>query len=462
MCASHRLSVPVPGFSGLLGYARRDVTGPIGIRNRNWGAATSDLAIGTHRPLETASLAIANEDRSELLLLVTWDNCVWSRVDDWYSMQSTVLKELGLTAEQFIINLSHTHSGVHTCRTDVDLPGGAGLPAYMDSVTGAVVAACREAMDQLQPGIIEWTTGHSEIAVNRDLLVDGVPLVGFNPEEPADPTVLVGRLSAADGRAMATLVNYACHGTTLGPENLLLSPDYVGALRAKVEANTGAPCLFLQGASGDTSPREQYSRDVGLADRHGRAIGYAVLAALEALPPPATDLGFSRIVESGAPLAVWTPEVGPRARDLTMGTQLVELPLRTLATVEELAREWGDIPPQSRDERLRRVANLRDGYIDLDDRPDSVDHPLWVARIGDALLVAHPGEAYNWFQTELRRRFPDTPVLVLGVSNGGGSVYLPDKRAYQRNAYQAWQTVLAEGALERLTDAASDALRAYQ
>jgi hypothetical protein len=138
----------------------------------------------------------------------------------------------------------------------------------------------------------------------------------------------------------------------------------------------------------------------------------------------------------------------------------VNLPLQKLQTIQELEVEWSGIPPQSRDERLRRVRDLRDGFIDLENRPDSVDHFFWVARIGDALLVADPGEPYNWFQTELRRRFPDNPVLVLGVSNGGGHVYIPDTRAYEQGAYSSWQTVLAEGALAALTDAATSALRA--
>lgn len=457
--ASGRPRVPVAGFAGLMGYSNRDVTAPVGIRNRNWGAATSDIAVGVHRPLEVSALVLADRGQKQLFLLATWDNCMWYRADDWYSFQARVLEELGLAEDQFVINLSHTHSGVHTCSTSIGLAGGAGLLAYMDSVATAVIEAARDAIAGLRRGTIEWTAGHSEVAANRDLLLDGEALVGWNPSEVADPTVLVGRLTLEDGSPFATLVNYACHGTTLGPENLLLSPDYVGALRETVKWGTGAPCVFFQGSSGDTAPREQYSGDTSLADRHGRAIGYAVLAALETLPPPGTDLALTTVVESGAPLAYWTPQPATRSGALSVEKHLTTLPLRALSTMEDLEHEWAEILPQSRDERLRRARNLRDGYIDLENRPDSVDHQLWVARIGDALLVAHPGETYNWFQVELRRRFPGVPVLVLGNSNGGGHVYLPDARAYERNTYPAWQTVLGEGSLEMLADAATEALR---
>src|SRR5690606_3129471 len=107
-------------------------------------------------------------------------------------------------------------------------------------------------------------------------------LVGFNPKEQADDTLLVGRVTDAKGKISGTIVNYACHPTTLAWENRLISPDYVGAMRELVEGNSDAPCLFLQGASGELSPAEQYSGDSALADAYGRQLGYAALAALEA------------------------------------------------------------------------------------------------------------------------------------------------------------------------------------
>src|SRR5581483_9438600 len=104
---------------------------------------------------------------------------------------------------------------------------------------------------------------------------------GFNPGGPVDDTVLVGRITGDDGRMIGTVVNYACDPTTLAWENTLISPDYVGAMREVVEQATGAPCQFLQGASGDIGPREGFVGDVAVADRNGRQLGYAALVALE-------------------------------------------------------------------------------------------------------------------------------------------------------------------------------------
>lgn len=460
MTQSPTLRVATPGFSGLVGFGRRDITPPVGIRNRNWGAAATDTATGVHRPFILSVLALKTDTTSSPLLIAGVDGTHWRRVDDWESLQCRVLDELGLEAGQLIVNLSHTHSGPVLTASHADLAGGEYLVAYLDRLAEALVGAGRDALADLCEGSVDWYTGSSSVAVNRDLDLDGRALVGFNPYIPADDTVLIGRVCAGDGAHLATVVNYACHPTTLAWENCQLSPDYVGELRETVESHTGAPCLFLQGASGDLSPRLQYSGDTELADRHGRAIGLAVLAALETMPPPATDLVYGEAVESGAPVAVWRADKRTASTTLRYGTEISVLPLRPLSSCAELAEEWADILPQSRDERLRRVRDLREGYLDLDNRPDDVDHPMWIARIGDALLVAHPGEAYSWLQTELRQRFPQAPVLVLNLSNGPGFVYLPDRDAYRRDAYQAWQTVFAPGALEKFTDDASTALHA--
>src|SRR6185503_5155147 len=106
-----------------------------------------------------------------------------------------------------------------------------------------------------------------------------------NPAVKADDTLVVGRITADDdGRVLGTLVNYACHPTTLAWENRLISPDYVGAMREVVEAHTGGgPCLFLQGASGELAPAHQYVGDTAVADRHGRRLGFSALAALEGM-----------------------------------------------------------------------------------------------------------------------------------------------------------------------------------
>ena len=108
---------------------------------------------------------------------------------------------------------------------------------------------------------------------------------GFNPDGTSDDTVVVAKaVDDSTGETLGTIVNYACHPTTLAWENTLISPDYVGAMRELVEKNTGAPCVFLQGASGDLGPQDGYVGDVAVADRNGRQLGFSAASAAGSTP----------------------------------------------------------------------------------------------------------------------------------------------------------------------------------
>lgn len=396
---------------------------------------------------------IADDERPRVLLAV--DGTWWRRVADELGVRGAILDGLGLEPDQLMLSLSHTHAGAVLCAADAHLPGGELIPGYLEALADAGVAAGREALEGAVPGLIEWTTGRCTLAADRELDVDGRALVGYNPAGEADDTVTIGRLSV-DGIVRGTLVNYACHPTTLAWQSREVSPDYVGAMREIVETATGAPCLFVQGASGELAPREQYTGDVGVADRHGRSLGHAVLAALDALPAPGEELTLDGVVESGAPLAIWTGRAGVGGEGAAGSVSSVELPLRDLPTLDDLAEEWKDIDPRSREERLGRARNLRDGYIE----GPAVQHPVWAWRLGDAVIVGHPGEAYSRLQTTLRARFPEVPIVVMNLTNGPGFVYLPTRDAYDRGAYQAWQTPLAPGALDLLEEHAVEVVAA--
>lgn len=438
--------IRVPRSHARIGVARRDITPPVGIRAKNWGPADWERSEGAHRPFELTALAIvADDDRPRLLLAV--DGTWWRRVADEQQVRGSILDGLGLDADQLMLSLSHTHAGAVLCAADAHLPGGELIPGYLETLAAAGIAAAREAIESARPGLIEWTSGRCTLAADRELDLDGRALVGYNPAASADDTVTIGRISV-EGTVAATLVNYACHPTTLAWQTREVSPDYVGAMREIVEAATDAPCLFVQGASGELAPREQYTGDVAVADRHGRSLGHAVLAALDALPLPGEELTLDGVVESGAPLAVWAGREAQGGSGAAGSVTEVELPLRDLPTLDELAEEWKNIDPRSREERLGRARNLREGYI----TGPTVQHPLWAWRLGDAVILGHPGEAYSRLQTTVRARFPGAPIVVMNLTNGPGFVYLPTRDAYQRGAYQAWQTPLAPGALELLEE----------
>lgn len=443
------------------GVAVRDVTPPVGIYHSSWGAALHDQSEGVHRPLTaTAAVFGSLEDRVPPLALVALDFGWFQNLQDADALRAAVMAHTGLTDATLLINLSHTHASTNANSSLTDRPGGEFIKSYLARLAEQIGDAIKEARGELTPAWITYGHGRCALAVNRDYwdAAAGRYACGFNPRASADDTLLVARVTRDDGQVLATLVNYACHPTTLAWENRLLSPDWVGATRQVLEGAFGAPALFLQGAEGEVSPREQYVGDPEVADRNGRQLGYAAAAALEALPPVASSFVYTGIVRSGADLGVWRYQPA-RAEELagseTLDARLLyaNLPRKDRTPAQDVMELY-----QAATNRREREILFRRYLIQKALGSDPDHHmPLWVWRLGHAAVVAIPNEPYSLLQQTLRQRFPRTPVLVLGVTNSTLG-YLPPRELYGTGLYQEQQSPYAPGGLEAAIEAATSGI----
>jgi hypothetical protein len=435
------------------GIARRQINPPLGIRTASWGAAKVHVSTGIHNQITTTALAVIT-DSGEANYLVSVDWGWWQGKDDDIAIRGEVIKALGIDENLLMLHLTHTHSGPTTASDAANLEGGELVAAYHSIAIAQIIAVCREAVEKSEVADITWAYGKCDLAVNRDLPCGEQDVLAYNPDVPADDTLTVGRLCDSAGKVMGIVVNYACHPTTLAWANTKVSPDFVGEARDLVEAEVQAPLLFLQGASGDLSPRDGFTGDTEIADKNGRILGFATLAVLEKMLPPATRLRFTNTVESGALLGEWMQEPFiPQSKNSRIRID-VDVPLQNLPTIDQLRERWKDVEEGARETRINRAVKLRAGYV-VD---GAATHPVWVWMWGDAVIVGQPGEAYSEFQMELRRRHPDRVIFVLNCTNGPGYMYLPTSAAYKRLRYQSWQTLLAAGALEKITEAADRAI----
>jgi hypothetical protein len=458
------------------GLARRDVTPPVGIYHRMWGAATHDRATGVHRPLSATAVVFhaAEEPVSPATeqVVVAVDLCLlWDR--EMNALRDTVCRTAGLDPAQLTVAFSHTHAAGLMGLERVGLPGGELIPAYLDRLAESIADAVRTARHSVEPATISYRTGRCTLAAQRDFWDEhtGQFVCGLNPVAPADDTVLVARVTGEQGETLATLVNYACHPTTLAWANTQISPDFPGAMRELIERATEAPCVFLQGASGDLGPRDGFVGDPAVADRNGRQLGYAALAVLEAMPPPGTRFVYQGPVVSGATLGAWdyVPlDAATLRRQATWRCRrwTVDLPYRPeLGTLEqtqaeearwlaeeEEARQHGDMG-RARDCRAlaERMTRL---LVRLRGLPPGAAFPfpitLW--QMGEALWLAVEAEHYQLLQRSLRARFPFVPLVVMTLANGSRPAYLPPAEVYGKGIYQESIAVLAPGCLERLIE----------
>src|SRR5699024_4527401 len=196
------------------GVATRDIT-PEGAAVMSGFAMRVGPSLGVHDPLSVRALVV------EGTALVTVD--VVALHED---LCARVRAAAAPWARHVVVHATHTHSGPGSCPGRL---GGVVDPAWLDRVEQACIAAIAEAAENREP--VRLTAGYGadpQVAHNRRRAGGAV-----------DPALPVVRLERADGRPLALLVSYACHPVVLSAENRLLSADYPGVVRDRLEAATG-------------------------------------------------------------------------------------------------------------------------------------------------------------------------------------------------------------------------------
>ncbi len=469
------LNVPSPASRVWFGFARVEITPPVGIYHRMWGAARHDRATGVHRSIfgDVLVFAPVDETPAQASLVRAYLDLV-GLVQPQHDGLVTALSEAGGTPVHRVdVMYSHTHSSGWYAPDRFEMPGGELIESFLQEVGHRLQEACGEALAGMQEVLITYAAGRCDMAANRDCwdeAYDGY-VCGFNPGAPADDTVLVGRVTDLSGKVLGTVVNYACHPTTLAWENTLISPDYVGAMREEVERVTEAPCTFALAPCGDLGPRDGFVGDPEVADKNGRQLAYAALSALMSMGPPATDFQYQGPVISGATLGGWAhvPLAEERLRQVSLfsgGVYTVDLPLKEgldQGTLQAKLEQWsareqaadveGDAAAArdfgARAERARRwlarIVHLPEGSV----------YPMRfsVHRMGDAIWAACGAEPYSLVQVELRRRFPEFAILFSPISGNMQVGYLLPVDRYGKGLYQEEPSSLAPGCLESLIEA---------
>jgi hypothetical protein len=145
-----------------------------------------------------------------------------------------------IPANNILIGSSHTHSAPD-CYGFPGLDGrtSANLE-YIDFVCNQAAIAINQAVDKLETAHVKIATGEAQ----------GKIAYNFYAPELYDPRMSVIQAVTPEGKTIGTLVNYAIHPEVLGSEVGLVSPDLIGPLCDKLEADLGGTAMFMNGAQG--------------------------------------------------------------------------------------------------------------------------------------------------------------------------------------------------------------------
>jgi neutral ceramidase len=224
---------------------------------------------GVHDPLRVRALAIESGG-----LRVFWLSMDLVAVDPTLVADVRArLADAGGVPPTLIVSASHTHSG----------PG-----AYAESAFWGFIAAERESaavrkviVDGMEKAAreAERRRAPARLAWGKTTVTD---VAASRLDQPLDPELGFLKVMAGDGRPIALVWNYAVHGAALGRANSLLSGDLMAEASARLEKETGAPVLFVNGAAGDVSPIKRGWAGVESA---GAALASAAIAAWRTVPP---------------------------------------------------------------------------------------------------------------------------------------------------------------------------------
>src|SRR5437667_10353491 len=260
-----------PAFK--VGTAKRDITPKEPVPMWGYGARHDALSTGALDPLYATALVLLADTNK--LAIVGLDLGRSPSEKSLQIIRQRIKADCGI--EYSFIAGSHTHHGPVLELADEEGKGKGKFDAairYYQQLEEGIVAAVAEANSKLTAA--KMATGSLRLdGFNRNRHTKIEP-------KPVDRELAVMRFDDLSGKAIAVLVNFAAHPTLAPPGTLKFSADYVGALKAAVEKETGATVIFMQGASGDMSadagPNKGY-------EAFGRALGREVVKLASSLAP---------------------------------------------------------------------------------------------------------------------------------------------------------------------------------
>jgi hypothetical protein len=377
---------------------------------------------GVHDDLIATALVLS--DGSTSLALVALD-MLCLHEDVVARIRARIAEQTELPAENVLLACSHTHAGPIAW---ADEGSSRRRRRLIDRLVENVVKAVVEARGELVPVRLELGCGETDIAVNRrERQADGTIEIGFNREGPVDRSLAVLQLRDEAGALRATLVNLACHPATLSPKNRLISADWPGVMRREIELVTGAPCLFLQGATANLNPDHPWGPDdLDAVERLGSAAAVAALARCEA--------GLEPI--AGAPLAVTREEIAlpirPRLSPDGDGVEhYSETGARMMGVPRFLIGLW-----------LRYAYPWRPRLRETPEGDQEMPMELQVLRLGDLAIVALAAETFSEIGSAIKELSAAPHTLFAGYSNGCIG-YLTTAAAQAQGGYEVEQAPLA-------------------
>jgi hypothetical protein len=274
-------------------------------------AARKRVCSGVHDDLFARALVI--ESGASVVAVVSAD--VLALPGDFVDrVRQAIARRVPIEPGSVMIASTHTHAAPVTISTFFN-PDESVDSRYMERLAKAIADAVAGAWQSRADNRIGTGAGRvTGIGVNRRNPAGG----------PVDEEVGIVKIADPSGRTRGVLVNYACHPTVLGPDNLLATGDFPNMAVACIERELGAGgfAMYTNGAQGDISMGHSSELSAIGVIAPGRTFEHAAELGNRLADAVLTALGRIETQESAALGALTVP---------------VKLPLKRYPAQEETA-----------------------------------------------------------------------------------------------------------------------------
>lgn len=174
---------------------------------------------------------------------------------------------------------THDHSGPDTIGVWGDNGQCGKDPAYLEWLRSRIMECVSLANKDQRP---------AQLVFAKDRYPN--PIDDSRRPKVINDLLLSFRAVDAQGKTIATVINYAMHAEVLNEKNRLVSPDYPGTLRNEVEKHFGGFALFFAADIGGMQTPKVVFHNTRKMRRIGKAVARRVIKSFEGREPQTIDM----------------------------------------------------------------------------------------------------------------------------------------------------------------------------
>ncbi len=370
-----------------------------------------------------AVLLLVEDAGGARALFVGVDVCLLS-LSRTQGMRRQLCDLLDIPDELLVISTVHSHSCPNGLRDGSLIKKE--TPGYADYVSGLVVQAASTLPARLVEARPQLLRTH----------VRGWYSNRNSKDKPFDDEAFVLRFVDADGRAVAAMQNFNCHSTVVGPQNMFITSDLQGAVRARLADWLGVVPYAFTGASGDLGNR-QFRRGNDFAELARVSCGIAAELMQGEFAPVSLE---------GLAVREFTYQVDYDNEQYWPSYE------RQLAQAREV------LSSDTASADAKKLATTEVSKLGLKLGISRVAFPITmrIIQMGELVFVTFPGELGSTLGMRIKAMFPGKTCIVIGYANDAQGYFVP--KDDWGLGYESFVTQLPPGGIETVLDAFEEQL----